>query len=138
MKHLLPRQAHDLVAQQSQAVFVDCRSDAEFFLIGHSLVVTPDGKEIRPEHILWSDELRMETNPNFVGEVLQIAKTKDRTIVLICRSGRRTLAAGEALEAAGFTDVVNVLHGFEGDRNQQDHRSSVNGWRFDGLPWEQM
>jgi rhodanese-related sulfurtransferase len=138
MKHLLPRQAHDFIAQEPRAVFIDCRSDAEFFLIGHGFVATTDGKEIRPEHILWSDELRMENNPNFVAEVLAVTKTKDRPVVLICRSGRRTLLAGDALEAAGFTDVINVLHGFEGDRNDQEHRSKVNGWRFDGLPWEQM
>jgi hypothetical protein len=34
--------------------------------------------------------------------------------VLICRSGNRSVDAGEALEAAGFSDVYNVLEGFEG------------------------
>jgi hypothetical protein len=34
-------------------------------------------------------------------------------VVLLCRSGKRTIEAGEALEAAGFSEVVNVLHGFE-------------------------
>ena len=43
-----------------------------------------------------------------------------------------------ALEAAGFTEVINVLHGFEGDLDAHFHRSTLNGWRFDGLPWEQM
>ena len=51
---------------------------------------------------------------------------------------KRTIPAGAALEAAGFTDVQHVLHGFEGDMNAQFHRSTVNGWRFEGLPWEQM
>ena len=59
-------------------------------------------------------------------------------VLLICRSGKRTLDAGLALEAAGYTDVYNVLHGFEGELNDQFHRSMVNGWRFDGLPWEQL
>jgi rhodanese-related sulfurtransferase len=63
---------------------------------------------------------------------------KNKTVVLLCRSGQRSVDAGNALEAAGFTDVVNVLHGFEGDLDAKFHRSSVNGWRFDGLPWEQM
>ena len=63
---------------------------------------------------------------------------KNKTVVLLCRSGQRSVDAGNALEAAGFTDVVNVLHGFEGDLDDKFHRSSVNGWRFDGLPWEQM
>jgi hypothetical protein len=31
-----------------------------------------------------------------------------------------------------------MLHGFEGDLDEHFHRSTLNGWRFDGLPWEQM
>ena len=38
----------------------------------------------------------------------------------------------------GFGDVVNILHGFEGELDEHFKRSSLNGWRFDGLPWEQM
>mgnify|MGYP003348303774 CR=1 FL=1 len=63
---------------------------------------------------------------------------KDRPLLLICRSGKRTLDAAKALEAAGFTDVQHVLHGFEGELNEHFHRSTLNGWRHDGLPWEQM
>ena len=48
------------------------------------------------------------------------------------------MEAGEALEAAGFRRVYNVLHGFEGDLDESHHRGSRNGWRFEGLPWEQM
>jgi rhodanese-related sulfurtransferase len=58
-------------------------------------------------------------------------------VVLICRSGNRSVDAGNALEAAGFTSVFNVLHGFEGELDDVHHRGSMNGWRFEGLPWEQ-
>jgi rhodanese-related sulfurtransferase len=58
--------------------------------------------------------------------------------VLLCRSGTRTIPAGQALEAAGFADVVNVMHGFEGDPDENFQRGRLNGWRHDGLPWEQM
>ena len=37
----------------------------------------------------------------------------------------------------GFEFAINVLEGFEGDKNDFHQRSSVNGWRFHGLPWEQ-
>jgi hypothetical protein len=40
-------------------------------------------------------------------------------VLLICRSGQRTLDAGAALEAAGFKDVTNVLEGFEGQSRRQ-------------------
>ncbi|HEU0290035.1 MAG TPA: rhodanese-like domain-containing protein, partial [Burkholderiales bacterium] len=33
--------------------------------------------------------------------------------------------------------VWNVLHGFEGDLDETHHRNAKNGWRHDGLPWEQ-
>jgi rhodanese-related sulfurtransferase len=66
------------------------------------------------------------------------AGDKARPVLLICRSGKRTQDAGAALEAAGFTEVVHVVHGFEGDLDDQFKRSTLNGWRHDGLPWEQM
>lgn len=138
MKNLLPNQTLELLLANPQALFVDCRSDSEFFMIGHSLVRYPDGSERRPELVMWSDELRMESNPHFVSEVTALSSSKDQTIIIICRSGRRSALAATALEADGFTDVVNVLHGFEGDRNDVDQRSSLNGWRFDGLDWEQL
>jgi rhodanese-related sulfurtransferase len=65
------------------------------------------------------------------------ASSVNRPVVLICRSGRRSADAGEALEKAGLKDVYNVAHGFEGDLDDTHHRNSHNGWRFDGLPWAQ-
>jgi len=61
----------------------------------------------------------------------------DRPIILICRSGNRSLDAGRALEDAGFTQVANVLHGFEGELDGDHHRNAKSGWRHEGLPWEQ-
>ena len=57
--------------------------------------------------------------------------------MLICRSGNRSVDAGIALEKHGFTAVYNVLGGFEGDLDDNRHRGTENGWRFDRLPWEQ-
>ena len=57
--------------------------------------------------------------------------------MLICRSGNRSQEAGQALENAGFREVYNVTHGFEGELNDEHRRNSITGWRFDGLPWEQ-
>jgi hypothetical protein len=41
------------------------------------------------------------------------------------------------LLAAGFSRVYHVDEGFEGELNERHQRSSVGGWRFHGLPWEQ-
>jgi rhodanese-related sulfurtransferase len=73
-----------------------------------------------------------------VAAVEREAGHKGRPVLLICRSGQRTLDAGAALEAAGFTEVAHVVHGFEGELDEHFKRSSRSGWRFEGLPWEQL
>ena len=130
MKHLLPRQAWEFVQQNPDALFVDCRSDAEYSFVGHA-----SGSM----HVAWYDAPDWDLNPEFVTDVKKLAgHSMDRPVVLICRSGKRSVEAGEALEQAGFTEVMNVLNGFEGDLNGERQRGKLNGWRFDGLPWEQV
>jgi rhodanese-related sulfurtransferase len=45
--------------------------------------------------------------------------------------------AAEVATKAGFTKVFNVLEGFEGEIDAQQHRGGSDGWRFQGLPWVQ-
>ena len=44
---------------------------------------------------------------------------------------------GRCLIDNGFTNVSHVVSGFEGDLDEQDQRGNVNGWRHDGMPWNQ-
>lgn len=130
MRNLLPKAAWALIQQEPDALFVDVRMEIEALYVGR-----PPGVHI----IAWYEYPDLTPHPaEFVRLVTQESAHKDRPVVLICRSGKRTIDAALALEAAGFTDVVNVVHGFEGDLDDHFHRSTLNGWRFDGLPWEQM
>lgn len=128
MKHLTPVEAHEIMQRDRNALLVDCRTELEYFYVGHPL---------RSVNIEWHVAPDFTVNPRFVDEVLQVARSKERPILLICRSGVRTLDAGAALERAGFTDVANVLEGFEGDLDRNFHRGTLGGWRKAGLPWEQ-
>jgi rhodanese-related sulfurtransferase len=127
MNHLKPLEAHQFLQQHPDAVLIDCRSEMEFLFVGH-----PTGAH----HVAWNDGPDWNINPHFVGQVRKIA-SMNRPVVLICRSGQRSVDAGVALEQSGFTDVINVLEGFEGPIDEQHQRSRVSGWRKDGLPWEQ-
>jgi rhodanese-related sulfurtransferase len=131
MKHLLPREAASYLQARPDALFVDVRMEIEYLYVGH-----PPGVV----HIPWYEYPELTPQPAvFVERVLEEGGgDRARPVVLICRSGKRTVEAGEALEAAGFGEVVNVLHGFEGELDAHDQRSTLNGWRYDGLPWEQM
>ncbi|MEH0166488.1 rhodanese-like domain-containing protein [Roseateles microcysteis] len=131
MQHLLPKDAHAFLQRRPEALFLDIRMELEYLYVGH-----PPGVV----HLAWYEYPEMQADAaQFVAQVRREARDRlDTPVVLICRSGQRTVAAGEALEAAGFTEVVNVLHGFEGELDANFQRGRLSGWRFDGLPWEQM
>ena len=131
MKHLLPRDTWEFLQQTPDALFVDVRMEIESLYVGR-----PPGVI----NIPWYEYPDLTPDPaGFVAAVeRESSGQKDRPVVLLCRSGKRTLDAGKALEAAGYTQLINVLHGFEGDLDDQFRRSTLNGWRHDGLPWEQM
>jgi rhodanese-related sulfurtransferase len=136
VQSLTPGEAYDLVKKDPRAVLIDTRSNMEFLFIGHPLGAI---------NIPWIDEPEWKINPLFATEVRKVLlgglshidSVSSSPVVLICRSGKRSLEAGELLVKEGFTDVYNVLEGFEGELDEQHHRSTVGGWRFHGLPWEQ-
>jgi hypothetical protein len=37
----------------------------------------------------------------------------------------------------GYAHALNVLEGFEGDKDPDGHRATVGGWKVAGLPWVQ-
>jgi rhodanese-related sulfurtransferase len=127
MKHLKPKEAARFLTETPSAVFIDCRSEMEYYFVGHP---------IGAHHVAWNDGADWEINPHFVGQVKKVA-SMNRPVVLICRSGHRSLDAGVALEKAGFTDIYHVQDGFEGPLDETHHRGTRSGWRHEGLPWEQ-
>ena len=130
MEHLSPKKAFKLICADAEALLIDCRSDSEHFFVGHPVGAI---------HVAWQDGPDWELNPHFIGEIRRLAgHSTTRPVVLICRSGRRSADAGHALEKAGFENVFNVQCGFEGDLEDKHHRGTINGWRHDGLPWQQL
>jgi rhodanese-related sulfurtransferase len=130
MRNLLPRETWALMQAQPEAVLVDIRMEIESMYVGR-----PPGAI----NIPWYEYPEFTPDvANFCRQVEEQVAGKSTTVILLCRSGQRSLDAAQALMAAGFTDVINVVHGFEGDLDARFHRSALNGWRFDQLPWEQM
>ena len=131
-----PPQAFEFLKENKRAVLIDVRASMEFLFVGHP---------IGSVHVAWIDEPDWIVNPDFVTEVRKVMlggigvdeHGGDAPVVLICRSGKRSLEAGKLLLSSGFTGVYNISEGFEGELDETHHRSSVGGWRFHGLPWEQ-
>jgi rhodanese-related sulfurtransferase len=131
-----PQQAYDLMQQNPQAVLIDIRSTMEHLMIGHPRDAI---------HIPWLDEPDWTVNPRFVPQVREVLlggflgaeEDKPPSVILICRSGRRSVEAGRALIEAGIKNVYHVDTGFEGPLDDNHQRSTIAGWRHDGLPWQQ-
>ena len=129
MEHLHPKQAFEVLQANPNTLLIDCRTEDEFYYVGHPADAV---------NIEWNISPDFEVNPNFCDSVLRMAGRRDRQVILICRSGKRSVDAGLALERDGFTNVSNVLEGFEGDLDPQHHRGTLGGWRKHGLPWRQL
>jgi sulfur dioxygenase len=123
--HISPQDAYALVVR-GHAVLVDIRSDAERTWVGF----VPNSIDI--EWKIWPG---MEINPHFDAQ-LKSAVTADKPLLMLCRSGIRSIAAAQRAQALGY-QAWNILEGFEGDPDDAAHRGNTGGWRHRGLPWRQ-
>ncbi|MCH4245070.1 rhodanese-like domain-containing protein [Acinetobacter gerneri] len=123
---LSPKQAWKLV-ESTDVVLVDVRTNEERKFVGY----IPESV-----HIAWATGTAFNRNPRFLKE-LENKVGKDKTILLLCRSGKRSALAAEAAFNAGFQNIYNILEGFEGDLNKNNQRNQINGWKTHQLPWVQ-
>jgi rhodanese-related sulfurtransferase len=121
-----PRLAWELFSA-GQAQLVDVRTAEERKFVGHVAGSL---------HVPWATGTSLTRNPRFARE-LEAKVGKNAAVLLLCRSGKRSVLAAEVATKAGFTRVFNILEGFEGEINTQQHRGGDDGWRFQGLPWVQ-
>ena len=121
-KRVTPPEAAELLKQGWR--YIDVRSIPEFEA-GH-----PEGALNVP--LLHLEGGRMVGNPAFQA-VVEANFNKDEQLVVGCKMGGRSLQAATLLEAAGYTNVVDVRGGFAGERDPYG-RVLVAGWADSGLP----
>ncbi len=130
------KRAWQMMQDDPRTILIDIRSTMEYLFVGH-----PKGAV----HISWIDEPNWTVDPHFVtrvrelmlGGVVCAIDEGCAPVVLICRSGKRSKEAGKTLIDAGIKNVYHVDEGFEGELDGEHHRSTLGGWRFHDLPWEQ-
>ncbi len=136
VKKATPKAAWEVVQNNARALILDVRTTIEYRYVGHPIGAV---------HVPWQEAPGWQINGTFVTEVRNALRARSgdgeeietMPVFTICRSGKRSLAAGEELAMHGFKEVYNIEEGFEGDLDEGKHRSSINGWRFRGMPWEQ-
>ena len=122
---LLPAEAHALMQQGAR--LVDVRTKPEFSYVGRV-----------PGSVLveWQTYPGNVVNPDFLAQ-LREAVQPGETLMFLCRSGHRSHDAAMVAALAGWPDSYNVLEGFEGPKDKEQHRGTLGGWRMAGLPWVQ-
>lgn len=121
---ITPETAYEWM-QSGAAVLVDVRTEAELAWVGFVPGAVP---------VPWKQWPSMQVNPAFDDGVRAAAQGKK--LVLLCRSGVRSIAAAQRATELGL-EAYNILEGFEGDPNEAGHRGLTGGWRQRGLPWRQ-
>ncbi|MEN8108660.1 MAG: rhodanese-like domain-containing protein [Pseudomonadota bacterium] len=128
-----------------KTLFIDIRTPSELNYLGATTVMDAHVPFVFMDTTGWNDKkhryLRAD-NKNFVADVEAQLKgkglTKDDTVILTCRSGKRSASAVNKLADAGFTRAYSVVDGYEGDKAKEGDnkgKRTVNGWKNSGLPW---
>lgn len=122
-----PTEAWHLLQSVPKAKLVDVRSHAEWQFVG----VVPEAVQIELKSFPG-----MRENPHFLDQLKTQVDT-ETLVLFLCRSGARSHEAARIAAAHGYSNAYNIVEGFEGDKDGNSHRNSVNGWRAAGLPWIQ-
>lgn len=137
-----PQQAYEMLkADPAHTYLVDVRTRYEYQDIGHPVgaynipwkfysVQAGEKGYKKTANKIFSQDLKARFNPG------------TDTMLLLCRSGKRSCQAATAAVEVGFKPekVFNVMGGFEGDKvkdkNSPVHgQRLVNGWKNEKLPW---
>lgn len=124
---LTPAEAVKVLELAPGAKLVDVRTRAELDWVGR----IPDAVEIE-----WNQYPGGTPNPNFLAQ-LKRQLDPEALVLFICRSGARSDQAARTATEAGYNGCYNILEGFEGDKDANQQRNKVGGWRHAGLPWFQ-
>jgi rhodanese-related sulfurtransferase len=139
--YLGPEDAHRALTEDPGIVFIDVRSPIEVEFVGIA-EGTDANVPFAVKTMKYNPEKNVYTwtrNKNFVADVDAIlareGKTRDDPVFIQCRSGGRSAKAARALIAAGYTQVYNLVEGFEGGKHPETRHRTVAGWRNADLPW---
>jgi rhodanese-related sulfurtransferase len=144
--YLTAEQAYEkTMANMDKTLFVDIRTPSELNYLGATTVMDAHVPLVFMDTRAWDDKkhrYRRAENKNFVADIDAVLKkkglSKADTVILICRSGKRSASAANMLADNGYSRVYTVVDGYEGDKVKEGENKGKrmkNGWKNSGLPW---
>lgn len=129
-----PLEAWEYVNTHADSLLIDVRTLPEWQFTGVPDMSTAAGKFTK---ISWKNYPSFALNQDFINAMAREEISKDTPLFFLCRSGGRSLDAAISMTAQGYTHCFNIMDGFEGEPDVEDHRGVIAGWKASGLPWRQ-
>lgn len=103
IEELFPWDVDELIKQENDALILDIREECEFsaYHIEHTMLV--------PRGIL-----ETACEEEYEDSVPELIAARDREIVVICRSGNRSLLAALTMKTMGYNNVKSMQTGLRG------------------------
>ena len=102
----------DFLNDNSNSVVLDVRTEEEWKGVGRPNAENLNSKTLFISLLLGPDRKK---NENFVKEFLDKKVSKKDNVLIICRSGVRSMAAAKLLQEQGYKNLINISDGFEGN-----------------------
>lgn len=125
-----PAEAWQLLDNDQSVVLVDVRTKAERDWVGVVKIIEQQHRAVQ-----WNLYPEGKPNPAFAEELAASVPGKDTVILFLCRSGVRSRHAATRATELGYTQCYDILEGFEGNKDANGHRKTIEGWCQAGLPW---
>jgi len=144
--YMTAKQAYEhTMAKMDKTLFIDIRTPSELNYLGAATVMDAHVPTVFMDTTGWNDKkhrYNRATNKNFVADINKALKkkglSKNDTIILMCRSGKRSASAVNVLKDNGYTKVYSVVDGYEGGKVKKGANKGKrmkDGWKNSGLPW---
>jgi rhodanese-related sulfurtransferase len=117
----------DFLNDNSNSVVLDVRTEEEWNDVGKPDAESLNSKTLFISILVGPDR---QKNENFVQEFLDKKVSKKDNVLIICRSGVRSMAAAKLLEQQGYKNLINISDGFEGNP------ATGEGWKKSNLPYK--
>lgn len=124
-----PQEALALLQSDPAIKLVDVRTRAERDWVG--VVQIPAAQHLA---VQWNLYPEGKPNPQFLEQLKEVAQPGE-VLLFLCRSGVRSKHAAKLATENGYTRCFDILEGFEGNKDANGHRKTIEGWCQAGLPW---
>ncbi len=139
IENVTPLAAWNQLSSNSNSALIDCRTQQEWDTIGVPDLTGSDSKAL---FIEWRKQPDMSVNPEFLDQLENgLDGVFPDQLYFLCRSGARSFEAATVVQQQLASKnincaCINVAEGFEGDPGLGGQRGTVNGWKFNDLPFK--